>query len=149
MKKVIQKTKQLSDQVKAVLTAATHSSDINDIANELGVKLQVVVGSLAKIKKDELATYENHKLVLTKAGIAAINATTKKVKNKDVVAALVKANQNLPHADLVKLIATTLGKTVVDARVYLYNYEKDAGLRTVGQKQQAQQAEQNQQELCA
>jgi predicted transcriptional regulator len=132
-----QETKQeISDNVKSILTAATHSSDINAIAAELGVSVQVVTGSIGKLKKAELATYVDRKLVLTKSGLAAINVTTKKVKNKELVATIVNSNTGLEHGALVELIAQTLGKTKIDARVYLYNYQKAAGLRTVGQKQE-------------
>lgn len=129
MKKVI------SDKIKAILQASTHSSDINAIANELQVSVQVVAGSLKKIKQENLATYADHKLVITKEGLGAINVTAKKVKNKDLVAALVqgqidgRAPTKEEHKELVELIANTLGKSKVDARVYLYNYEKAAGLR--------------------
>lgn len=125
----------ISDRIKSILTASTHSSDIAEIAKELGVSVQVVVGSLNKIKQENLATYADKRLVITKDGLAAINVTAKKVKNKDLVAALVqgqidhRAATKEEHKALVELIATTLGKTKVDARVYLYNYEKSAGLR--------------------
>lgn len=123
MKKVI------SDKIKSILLAATHSSNIGDIATELGVKVQVVSGSIATIKKEELATYEDHKLILTKAGLATINVKSTKVKNKDLVAALVTGNPGLDKAGIVDLIASRLNKSKIDARVYFYNYEKAAGLR--------------------
>jgi predicted transcriptional regulator len=124
----------ISDKVKSILAAAVNTDNINEIASDLGVSVQTVVGSLATIKKDNLATYENKKLVLTIEGLAAINVTVKKKKNKDIVASLVQRNIELQHTDLVELIATTLGKTRIAARVYLYNYEKATGLRTVSQK---------------
>ena len=127
--------KTISDKIKSILLAATHSSNIGDIANELGVKVQVISGSLATIKKEELATYEDRKLVLTKAGLAVIKVKATKVKNKELVAALVTGQIGLRKATdeerptIVDLIASTLNKDKVEARVYLYNHEKAAGFR--------------------
>lgn len=127
--------KTISDKIKSILLAATHSSDIHTIAGELGIKVQVVSGSLATIKKEGLATYDNHNLVITKAGLEAINVTTKKVKKKDLVAALYSANvgdhkaTKKEHTNLVDLVAVTLNKTKIEARVYVYNHEKLIGLR--------------------
>jgi len=126
--------KTISDKIKSILTVATKTSDLNEIAAQLNVKVQVISGSLATIKKEELATYADHKLVLTKAGLAAINVTTKKVKNKEVVATIFNANPGMAHKELVQLIATTLNRTLIASRVYLRNFELDSGLRVVGSK---------------
>lgn len=127
----------LTDKVKNILTAAVDTHSIGEIANKLGLTVAAVAGSLATIKKDNLATYEDKKLVLTTEGLAAIGVTAKKVKNKHIVADIVAANVGKTNAELVDLICAALNKGKVDARVYLYNYEKAAGLRTVGQKQAA------------
>lgn len=124
----------LSDKIKSILNAAVKSNNINDIAATLNLSVQSVSGSLATIKKDNLATYEDKKLVLTTEGLNAIGVTLKKKKNNEVVAAIVNGNPGMTNVDLVKLICTALNKDKVDARVYLYNYEKKAGLRTVGSK---------------
>jgi predicted DNA-binding protein YlxM (UPF0122 family) len=124
----------LSDKIKSILQAAVETDDISEIASELNLSVQAVTGSIAFIKKANLAIYENKKLTLTCDGFAAINVVPKKKTNRQIVATLVAKNPNLPKADLVKLIAETLNKSIVDSRVYLYNYEVLAGLRTVNQK---------------
>ena len=126
---VIETKSALSDRIKSILTAATKSSNVDDIAAELGVKVQVIYGNIASIKTAELATYEDRKLVLTKTGLAAINVSDKKVKNKDVVAAIINANPDLDKPAVVDLIATTLDIEVVNARVYYYNWEVASGKR--------------------
>ena len=119
----------VSSKIKTILTAAVTKSNIGEIAAEVGLSVQAVTGSLATIKKENLATYENKKLVLTPAGLSAIGVTVtnKKKKNKEIVADLVAANRELLTSDkpaLVNLIATTLNKSVIDSRVYLYNWSK-------------------------
>jgi hypothetical protein len=130
--------KAISDKLKLILTAAVKKHNISDIATELGLTVQAVSGSLATIKKDNLATYEDKKLVLTTEGLAAIGVTIKKQKNNEIVAGIfnsVVVGDRLPTPEekinIVNLIATTLNKTKVDARVYLYNHEKATGLRVV------------------
>lgn len=128
----------LTDKVKNILTAAVKTSSIADIAKDLGLTVNAVSGSLATIKKDNLATYEDKKLVLTAEGLAAIGVTApKKKKNNEIVDEICAAHPDLVatpmNPELVKLIGTALNKDKVDSRVYLYNYEKRQGLRTVGQ----------------
>ena len=132
--------KTISDKIKSILTAAVKVHNISEIATDLGLTVQAVSGSLATIKKDNLATYEDKKLVLTTEGLAAIGVTLKKQKNKEIVASLVisqlgslRLATGEEKVNLVNSIATTLNKTKIDARVYLYNFEKATGLRTVGQ----------------
>lgn len=135
----------ISDKIKSILNAAAKSGNIGDIANELGVSVQVVSGSLAAIKKEHLATYENKTLLLTDEGLAAIGIDVsvsedkptepvKKVKNKDIVANIYAANIAAGSKTVVDLVCQALGIDKVNARVYIYNHEKRVGLRTVGQK---------------
>ena len=128
-----------TDKVKNILTAAVQHPSIADIAKELGVTVNTVSGSLATIKKANLATYEDKQLVLTAEGLAVIGVTstkTKKKKNNEIVDEIVAAHPELAttlmNPELVKLIGTALGKDKVDSRVYLYNHEKRHGKRTPG-----------------
>jgi predicted transcriptional regulator len=118
----------VSDKIKAILTATVKSNNISEIASELGLSVQAVTGSLATIKKEKLATYEDKKLVLTVAGMVIVGI--KKQKNKDLVSGIVAQNATkLSRPALIKLIASEMNKTVNNAGVYLANYEKANGVK--------------------
>ena len=130
---------QLNDNAFAIITAVAHGHTTSKVvAEHMDVKVAVVTGNLASLKKNGLVSVENGVLSLTKEGkkyaprsMFAPSETTRKVRTgtKAEIARTIFENRgDKARKNIINELITQAGLSTAGAATYLQNLKRAAGL---------------------